>query len=212
MKNFEHAAFERRVALEDVAVRVVNIERARPARPDAELLRRIAHADLTALGELFDRYHRDVRRAVARTLPNSNDVDDIVQATFLEVPRAAASFEGEGSCRPWLAGIAVRLSLRHRRGLGRWLRTLTSFGHTGPSASQLTPESETSDKQELAVFQRALARVSDKKRAAFVLVELEGLSAEEAGDALGVPAATIRTRLFHVRGELRDAMKRGGAW
>jgi RNA polymerase sigma-70 factor (ECF subfamily) len=196
-RNNERLALERRVALKDPAVRVVKIDRhAQPVRTDADLLRLIARADLTALGELFDRYHRDIRRVVARAMPGSSEVDDVVQATFLEVPRIAGSFEGDGSCRPWLAGIAVRLALRHRRGLGRWLRTLASFGHAAPSASALTPEAEAGDKQEFVVFQRALAHVSDKKRAAFVLVELEGLSAEQAGDALGVPAATIRTRFF----------------
>jgi RNA polymerase sigma-70 factor (ECF subfamily) len=43
----------------------------------------------------------------------------------------------------------------------------------------------------------------------FVLVELEGLSAEEAARALDIPAATARTRLFHARRELQEAMERG---
>jgi DNA-directed RNA polymerase specialized sigma24 family protein len=43
----------------------------------------------------------------------------------------------------------------------------------------------------------------------FVLVELEGLTAEDAARALGIPAATVRTRLFHARRELQDALGRG---
>lgn len=184
----------------------------RPRRPDAELLARVAEADLTALGELFDRHHQDVRRVLARLLPGSGDVDDLVQATFLELPRAAVNFEGTGSCKPWLAGIAVRLAFRHRRGMGRFFRALAAFAQVSPSRVERTPEAATSDKNELEVFERALATISEKKRAVFVLVELEGLSAEEASRALGVPAATVRTRLFHARAELRAAMKRGGAW
>jgi DNA-directed RNA polymerase specialized sigma24 family protein len=41
-------------------------------------------------------------------------------------------------------------------------------------------------------------------------VELEGLSAEEVATALEIPAATVRTRLFHARRELLDALERGG--
>jgi RNA polymerase sigma-70 factor (ECF subfamily) len=43
----------------------------------------------------------------------------------------------------------------------------------------------------------------------FVLVELEGLSAEEAARVLEIPAATVRTRLFHARHELQAAMDDG---
>jgi RNA polymerase sigma-70 factor (ECF subfamily) len=184
----------------------------RARRTDAELLELVAREDLTALGELFDRHHADVRRVLARVLPGSGDVDDLVQATFLALPRAAGNFEGTGSCKPWLSGIAVKLAFRHRRGLGRFLRALASFGDASMNRVERTPEAETSDKQELAIFERALATMSEKKRVAFVLIELEGLTAEEAGRALDIPAATARTRVFHARAELRAAMKRGGAW
>jgi RNA polymerase sigma-70 factor (ECF subfamily) len=55
-----------------------------------------------------------------------------------------------------------------------------------------------------------LAQLSEKKRAVFVLVELEGLSATEAATALEIPPVTARTRLFHARRELQQALKRGG--
>jgi RNA polymerase sigma-70 factor (ECF subfamily) len=64
---------------------------------------------------------------------------------------------------------------------------------------------------ELARFVRALARLSAKKRAVFVLVELEGMTAEDAASALEIPAATARTRLFHARRELHEAMSEEGA-
>jgi RNA polymerase sigma-70 factor (ECF subfamily) len=55
-------------------------------------------------------------------------------------------------------------------------------------------------------FARAFAGLSAKRREAFVLVTLEGLSGEEAAQALGVPVNTIWTRLHHARLELRAAI------
>jgi RNA polymerase sigma-70 factor (ECF subfamily) len=98
---------------------------AQPLRPhsdastDAELLARVASGHLGALGELYDRYARDVWRAVRRSLPNDADVDDVVHATFLNLPRIAGAYDGRASCRNWLCGIGVRLAMRHRRGAGR---------------------------------------------------------------------------------------------
>jgi len=77
-----------------------------------------------------------------------------------------------------------------------------------PSAD---PERRASNAQELAVLERALAKLGEKKRAVFVLVELEQLSTEEAAKALEIPPATVRTRLFHARQELQEALRKGAA-
>jgi RNA polymerase sigma-70 factor (ECF subfamily) len=177
---------------------------------DPDLLIRIAAGDLGALGELYDRYGRDVWRAVRRSLDGGADVEDTVHATFLAVPRIAASYDGRASCRNWLCGIGVRLALRQRRGGGRFRRMLGAFAQTVSGKATCHPEREASRSEELSYLERALTRLSDKKRAAFVLVELEGLPTEEAAKVLGIPAATVRTRLFHARRELRAALEQEG--
>jgi RNA polymerase sigma-70 factor (ECF subfamily) len=83
---------------------------------------------------------------------------------------------------------------------------LASFENAAPKVDRTTPESEAANREELALFATALGRLGTRKREAFMLVELEGLSAEEVGETLDVSAATIRTRLFYARAELRAAM------
>jgi RNA polymerase sigma-70 factor (ECF subfamily) len=179
------------------------------APSDPDLLRDVADGDPLALGALYDRYAPDVWRAARRTLGDSTDADDVVHATFLNLRRIAGSFDGRTSCRNWLRGIAVRLALRHRRGTGRFRRMLESLGQSvaGTGTGVVAhPERQASDNEELRIIERALARLQPKKRAAFVLVELEGLTTEEAAKALEVPAATVRTRLFNARRELKAAL------
>ena len=179
---------------------------------DDVLLEAIARGDLGALAEIYDRYHEDLRRVVCRTRVPSPDADDVVHAVFMKLPEIAQSFEGAGSCRTWLSGIAVNFALRHRRSFGRWLRAVASFATTVEHETTRTPETIAAGAEELRALDRALGRLSARKRAVFVLIEMEGLGAEEAGHALGVPTATVRTRLFHAKKELRSAMQRGGAW
>ena len=181
------------------------------ALTDAELISKIAHDDLGALGAIFDRHHKRVARVLARTGVNSADVDDLVQATFLEVPKTARAYDGRDSCAAWLCGIAVRLASRRRRSLGRLLRAWTSFASTAPTTTLVNPENEAASRQELETFAHALAQLAQKKRDAFVMIELEGFSAEEVARAIGANPATVRTRLHHARQELREAMKPGGA-
>ncbi len=174
-------------------------------------MRGVAEGDLACLGELYDRHAQSVWRAVSRTLAGSSDVEDVVHATFLNLPRIAPSYDGRPECAGWLCGIAVRLSLRHSRGAGRFRRMLASFAHGVTARSPSNPERSASDREQVAIFERALAELSAKKRAVFVLVELEGLTSEEAAKALEVPAATVRTRLLHARRELHAALQREGA-
>jgi RNA polymerase sigma-70 factor (ECF subfamily) len=181
-------------------------------RSDAELLARLAQGDLGALGAIYDRYHRDVWRILGRRMSGSGEIDDLVQATFLELLRLAPSFDAGRSCRGWLCAIAVRLASRRRRSFSRLLRRLASLTELPKVGAGPDPEAIASARQELRVLDRALGKLSAKKRDAFVLVDVEGLSIDEAAFALEVPSATVRTRLFHARAELRAAMKREGAW
>jgi len=177
---------------------------------DADLVRSVAAGDLGALGELYDRYARDVWRAVHRSLPEGADAEDVVHSTFMKLPQIAASYDGRANCRNWLCGIGVRLALRHRRGVGRFRRMLDSFSHEVFGRSHGDPERRACGNEELAALEDALAGLSEKKRVVFVLIELEGLSPEDAAGALEIPAATVRTRLFGARRALQEALRKGG--
>ncbi len=180
-------------------------------RTDTELLESVAAEDLGALGELYDRHQADVRRVIERVTRRSADVDDLVQATFLKLPSLARGFVGGGSARGWLCGIAVRLASRNERGLRRWMHVLTSLPFGVAPAPPITPERHASAREELAVLERTLWKMSPKKRAAFVLVEVEGVPVEDVAAALQVPASSVRTRLFYAKKALRKAL-RGAAW
>jgi RNA polymerase sigma-70 factor (ECF subfamily) len=172
------------------------------------LLRAIADGDLASLGELYDRHARSMWRAAERTLGGGADADDVVHTVFLKLPKIARSYDGRPDARPWLVGISVRVALRHRRGMGRFLRMLTGLALADLEGTATSPEVLASDRQDLRRFQGALQRLSPKKRAIFELVEIEGLSTEEVARALGIPPATVRTRLHHARLELNEAMIR----
>jgi RNA polymerase sigma-70 factor (ECF subfamily) len=190
---------------------MVSLARMRPARSltrsDEELLREVQAGDLGALGELYDRYARSVWRAVQRTLGGNADVDDVVHAVFLKLPALAGSYDGRANAGPWIVGIAVRMALRHRRGAGRFFKMLSAFAQTTTARAHGDPEKQSSEREELRAFERALGRLSPKKRAVFTLIELEGLSTEQVAAALEIPAATVRTRLHHARAELQAALE-----
>jgi RNA polymerase sigma factor (sigma-70 family) len=171
-------------------------ERARAS--DAELMSRLARGESSALGELFDRYREPVRRFVARATGDAEDVDDLVQSTFLEAAKTAARYDGRPCCRPWLIGIAARLLRRRRVSVGRFLAVLSTFGAAGRAADANVPALDARHDLECA-----LMRLSEAKRIAFLMAEVERQSCDEIAAALNVPVGTVWTRLHAARVELR---------
>ena len=178
----------------------------RPA--DHELIAAVANGNLEALGTLFERHEPAVRRYLGRLGIARADIDDLIQASFLEVVRAAARFDPSYPAQGWLFGIATMMARRHRRSLGRsaarvaaWLGALRSQAVPEP-----TPAERLDDRAALRRVAHAVDRLSLKKREVFVLVTVEGLSGEEAAAALGIPVNTVWTRLHHARRELRAAL------
>lgn len=172
---------------------------------DPELVSRIAGGETSALGLLYDRYDTDVRRIVHRLGVRSSDVDDVVQATFLDVLRAAAGYDGRQNARPWLIGLAVMQVRRHRRSLARVAARITAWARE-PLPRPSTPEEATATNEAAERARIALDALSAKKREVIVLVSIEGLSGEEAAALLGVPVATVWTRLHHARKEIFAAV------
>jgi RNA polymerase sigma-70 factor (ECF subfamily) len=179
----------------------------RSTRSDGELVQSIAAGDLDALGILFDRHEAALRRFFARLGMSEADADDLVQATFLEVVRAAPRFDPHLPLRGWLYGLASIMARRHRRTLARAAKRLLGWASLTWLDSPQTPAAELERDRELQRFQHAFARIAPKKREVFVLVVLEGLSGEEAASALQVPVNTVWTRLHHARRELREALE-----
>jgi RNA polymerase sigma-70 factor (ECF subfamily) len=168
---------------------------------DADLLRRLAEGDIGALGALYDRHHASVHRFVARATSDAEDVDDLVHATFLEAAKSAARYDGRVSSRPWLVGIAAQLLRRRRRAFGRLFEIFSSVRRS--LSSHVDPRAALAAKNDV---ERALATLSETKREAFLMAEVEGMSCEEIARVLDVPIGTVWTRLHAARRELRQAL------
>jgi RNA polymerase sigma-70 factor (ECF subfamily) len=169
---------------------------------DPELMARLAAGELSALGELYDRYQPALRRFIARATADAEDVDDLVHAAFLTAAQCAARYDGRPICRPWLMGIAVQLLRRRRYALGRLVAVLASLHGARPASRDPRPALDARPDVE-----RALARLSEAKRVTLLLAEIEGLTCPEIAELLAIPIGTVWTRLHAARRELRGLLE-----
>jgi RNA polymerase sigma-70 factor, ECF subfamily len=185
---------------------VIRAVRTQSAASDKELVVQVANGQFEALGGLFDQYEPDVRRFIGRLGVSVGDVDDLVQSTFLEVIRAAPRFDAAYPVKNWLLGLAIMMVRRQRRTASRAAASLLRWARLLLTESPPTPAADFERDRELQRFHGAFARLSAKKREVFTLVALEGLSGEEVARTLGIPVATVRTRLHNARLELRASL------
>jgi RNA polymerase sigma-70 factor (ECF subfamily) len=181
-----------------------------PTEDDGVIIARIAGGNLAALGILHDRHSDAVRRFVLRATNRGNDADDLVQETFLTLMRIAGTYDGRPSARAFLVGIAAQLVRQSARKRARWSNALTEIGTTFARVVGSTPEARAMVTEELATADAVLNGLSEEKRMVFLMIEGEGLSGEEVAAALGIPAATVWTRLHYARIDLRRTLAKRG--
>lgn len=152
--------------------------------------------------DVYERWFDDVVRWVRALGAPTSDIEDLAQEVFIVVRRKLPEFDGR-NLGGWLYGIALRTVSDHRR--RAWWKNLFSRRREAPIAEMaspgLDPVRRLEQKEASERVHRLLARMSDKRRRAFVLFELEGYSGEEIAALEQVPVATVWTRLHHARKE-----------
>lgn len=185
-----------------------------PARPEG--VSQAVDATEDARRSAFDEYvvpEIPVLYRVALSLTGQGaDAEDLVQDTLIRAYRAVDRFDGAHP-RAWLLTI-----LRHthvNRGRARrpvLLRdgetveaTLESVGPSAPSAEEVLMEQTFDD-----AVASALAALHPRHRQVVTLVDIQGMSYQEAAEAIGVPRGTVMSRLHRARAKIRARLQASG--
>lgn len=163
---------------------------------DPDLVFAIAAGQDAALSVLYDRFHRQCFAFSVRILGTEGDAEEAVQETFVRVWRNAGQYDrakaGVGS---WVLSITRNLCLDELRRRRRRVPQLPTMD----GALDLADSERTDVTAERAILgaqvREALQSLNSEQRSAIELVYFHGLSSQEVGDILGVPAPTVRSRL-----------------
>ena len=179
----------------------------RPVSDLTDLVERCKAGDGLAFREMFRNHRGDVARLALRMTGRPGDLEDLVQEVFLQVYRSIKDFRGQSRFSTWLYRLTVNVVLMQRRAArSRPVLQAASDESFGADAREL-PDDQLARARRVAAFYRLLDRLSDKKRAVFVLHELEGLSPSEVAKVVSAPVLTVRTRLFYARRELLELLR-----
>jgi len=165
-------------------------------------------AGRTELYETIVRYYERFVFSVAVRVTFDRDLAyDVTQETFLKLYGSLSKFRGQSRLSSYLYRIATNAGIDAAR-----KRSQHPVSSGDAQADLLTVEapqtaSDGPDVEEVkSALQVALQKVDPVFRVAFALVDLDGLSYEEAAVRLGVPVGTVKSRVFRARGELRELL------
>ena len=178
---------------------------------DADLVAGSKRGDLSAFNALVERYQSRVYNVAARILGDRTAAEDVAQETFISAHRAIGRFRG-GSLRAWLMRIATNHSYDAIRSARRLPEQ--SLDEAGPSLSlpaaprESSPEEAALQSELRAEIQRAILALPSDQRGTLVLIDVQGLSYQEAAEATRASLGTVKSRLSRARSAARTLLQR----
>ena len=165
------------------------------------LLRRVAEHDRDAFGELFENYYPRLFTFLFRLTRSHGAAEELANDVLLTLWKGAGQFRGESKVSTWVFGIAYRQALAHLR--KRRLKMVTFVEHKETAQDSNSVDTDGQFEREDWVRQ-GVEILPPKQKLTVMLVYFLGLSCEETASVTGVPASTVKTRMFHARRKMKQ--------
>jgi RNA polymerase sigma-70 factor, ECF subfamily len=182
-------------------------------RSDDQLLEAARAGDRRALEALLGRHQRRVYRFGLKMCRDPEDAKDVLQETLLAVARTVKDFRGASSVSTWLYTIARSFCIKRRRRSKFAPEQEESLEARGPSEEvrQIAdparlPDESLAGRQVEAALERAIGDLEPMYREVLVLRDVEGLTAPEVAEVMGLSVEAVKSRLHRARIAVREAI------
>ena len=170
----------------------------------------MANADQSALRELMRRNRARLQRFVGRMLYDRDQIDDVVNDTFMAAWRQAGKFERRASVATWLLAIAKNRALSMRQEHRRREEALDDDYAATLVDHRDTPDMVLEQRDGAKVLRRLTAELPVHQAQLINLVYNQGKSVREAAAIVGIPDNTVKTRMFLARRRLASLLAAEG--
>ena len=173
--------------------------------------------DIAPFEGLMRRYNPRLFRVARSILKDEAEAEDALQEAYIQAYRKMADFRGDAEMGTWLTRIVINQALMQLRRRRRE-RIVVPFNNQGSDqdaqevdvadARAESPSDITLRAEVRRMIERRIDELPVAFRTVFVMREVEEMTVHETAECLGIPDATVRTRLFRARALLRQSLER----
>lgn len=168
------------------------------------LLHRVAAQDRQAFETLYRQYAPRLYRYLSKLIPQPDLIEEVLDDVMVVVWQNAACFDGTARLSSWILGIAYHKGLKARAKL---LKQPVELPPSAPAWSQANDPVELLKHQDLQCeLARALAHLPPAQRTVVELTFHQECSYQEIASIMGCPVNTVKTRMWHARQYLTQAL------
>ena len=187
---------------------------------EQKLIERLAQHDERAFNVLVRTYEHRVFGLVFRMIGNRAEAEELAQEVFYQVFKAIGSFRGESKLSTWIYRIAVNLC----KNRAKYLKVRKTDAQVdiddhadhaplaearGSNVAQIERPDEAMEGRQLEKIVRdSILEIDPTFRECLVLRDVEELSYEEIGEITGLPAGTVKSRIFRARAQLKEMVEK----
>ncbi len=170
---------------------------------DAVLMGRIVNGEPEAARELVERYTPALRRFASQAGVRPQDIDDLLQETWLRVVRSAGRYDPLQPFPRWLFTIAMN------RIRSRWERdTPAPLADLDVASAGAGADARIESEQRATAVRSLVSELPQHLGDTILLRYFEELSEREVAQRLGIPLGTVKSRLHHGMRRLRSELER----
>jgi RNA polymerase sigma-70 factor (ECF subfamily) len=183
-----------------------------PDDSDAALAARAVKGDRAAFNRIVQRYQEPLYRFIRRYVGDADEAYDLLQETFVSAWQALSRYDPARPAAAWLRRIALNKcrDWGRRRAVRRFFYGATSLDSSPAADAAASMTADDSDEAALRNLDRAIATLPSQLKEPLLLTAFEGLSQIAAGEALGISAKAVETRVYRARKLLAEALKADG--
>jgi RNA polymerase sigma factor (sigma-70 family) len=182
---------------------------------DEVLVRRTQSGDTAAFDALWQKYSTRIYSLIYNMTSNHEDANDLLLEVFAKAYRSISGFRGRSSFYTWIHAIAVNMTINFVKKRGRRfqmsLDDLDSSVHNDKEFIELTASNTPTREVDLAELQQrlneAMMKLSLEHRTVVTMFDIQGMPHAEIARILGVPEATVRSRLFYAHRQLQNYLE-----
>jgi RNA polymerase sigma-70 factor, ECF subfamily len=179
-----------------------------------DFLKKLKQGDHEALTLFVEGSSSRIYHLALGILHNEQDAEDVLQETFMKVVKSITGFEGKSALSSWVYRIAVNEALMILRKKGHVLEEVEIDKEINDEETEplqivdwcCLPESELMTKETKKYLEEAANDLSPSLRVVFVLRDIQGFSARETAEILGIREDAVKTRLVRARLKLRQQL------